>query len=288
MNSPAYLAMPHVSGFISWLASELDSESTFQHSYINRRSLEQWSCVSLFNAFELYRWNHPGNTRLNFKGGSCFHSNGLALAALCQDLADANHEDSLILRAAVDVMRWGGVTARNESWLCANELGLGRMVQEVQAAIDAGNTESLVLRSKALRFNSGMTKVYSLLCKDFIIYDSRVAAGLGWLVVKYCQAHNLFKVPEALCFPWAAAKESDTALVPKHRNPGIGGLKFKGLRSGHHHATWNMRASWVLGSVLTHPSAAGSRFHSVSTPNEPLRALEAALFMIGYDLGHQS
>jgi hypothetical protein len=43
-----------------------------------------------------------------------------------------------------------------------------------------------VLRSKNLRLSSGMIKVYSLLCKDFIIYDSRVAAGLGWMVVKYC------------------------------------------------------------------------------------------------------
>jgi hypothetical protein len=43
----------------------------------------------------------------------------------------------------------------------------------------------------------------------------------------------------------------------------------------------------VLSSVLAHPGAAGSRFQCVVTPNDPLRALEAALFMIGYDLGEQ-
>jgi hypothetical protein len=97
----------------------------------------------------------------------------------------------------------------------------------------------------------------------------------------------LSKVPEGLCFPWAAAKEGKNTLAPKRRDPGTGGLKFKVLRSGHHHAMWNMRASWVLSAVLAHPSAAGSRFHLVPTPNDPLRALEAALFMIGYDLGDQ-
>ncbi|KMN24597.1 hypothetical protein TU85_03060 [Pseudomonas helleri] len=287
MNSQTYLALPHVSGFIRWLASELNSESCFKHQYVNRRSGEKWTCSSLYNAFENYRWNHPGNARLGFNPGVCSSSNGIALSALRQDLVSATGSDSHTLEAAVDVMRWGGVMARNADWLKANNVGLGRMLQGVQAAIVAGDDQAPVLRSKSLRFNSGMTKVYSLLCKDFIIYDSRVAAGLGWLVVKHCQAHGLSKVPAALCFPWAAAKEGENTLAPKRRDPGTGGLKFKGLRSGHHHAMWNMRASWVLSAVLAHPDAAGSRFHVVPSPNDPLRALEAALFMIGYDLGDQ-
>jgi hypothetical protein len=94
-------------------------------------------------------------------------------------------------------------------------------------------------------------------------------------------------VPEALCFPWAAAKEGKKPLVPKSRNAGAAKLKLKGLRSGRYHAMWNMRASWVLSAVLAHPDAAGSCFHLVPCPNDPLRDLEAALFMIGYDLGDQ-
>lgn len=287
MSRQTYLALSHVPEFIRWLATELDSESRFKHQYVNRRTGEKWSCSSLYSAFENYRWNHPGNARLGFNPGVCSSSNGIALSVLRQDLVSAGGSDSRTLEVTVDVMRWGGVTAHNADWLKANKVGLGRMLQDVQTAIGAGDDQAPVLRSKNLRFNSGMTKVYSLLCKDFIIYDSRVAAGLGWLVVKYCQAHGLFKVPEALCFPWAAAKEAKNVLVPKRRDPGTGGLKFKGLRSGHHHAMWNMRASWVLSSVLAHPSAAGSRFQWVATPNDPLRALEAALFMIGYDLGEQ-
>ena len=287
MCRQTYLTLSHVPEFIHWLATELDTESRFKHQYVNRKTNQKWSCSSLYDAFEQYCWNHPGSARLGFNPGKCSSSNGIALSTLCQDLISAAGSDSRTLDATIDVMRWGGVTARNADWLKANEAGLGRMLQGVQAAIDAGDDQAPVLRAKKLRFNSGMTKVYSLLCKDFIIYDSRVAAGLGWMVVKYCQAHGLCKVPEALRFPWAAAKEGKNALAPKRRDPGIGGLKFKGLRSGQQHAMWNMRASWVLSSVLAHPGAAGSRFQNVATPNDPLRALEAALFMIGYDLGEQ-
>lgn len=287
MSRQTYLTLTHVPAFIHWLATELESETRFKHQYVNRKTDEEWSCNGLYNAFEKYCWNHPGNARLGFNPGECSSSNGIALSALRQDLVNAAGSDSRILEATVDVMRWGGVAARNADWLKANKAGLGRMLQNVQTAIGDGDDQASVLRSKNLRFNSGMTKVYSLLCKDIIIYDSRVAAGLGWMVVKYCQEHDLSEVPEALCFPWAAAKEGKKSLAPKRRNPGTAKLKFKGLRSGRHHAMWNMRASWLLSAVLAHPGAAGSRFHLVPSPNDPLRALEAALFMIGYDLGDQ-
>jgi hypothetical protein len=286
MNRHAYFALPHVSGFITWFAAELDCESRFKHEYVDRRSGMQWSCNRLFDAFDRYRWNHPGNVRLGFDSGHCPMSNGIALSALRNDLQAINGDDRRALDATLDVMSWGGVSAGNANWLKANKDGLASLLEAVQGALDAGDELAPVLRSKQLRFNSGMTKVYSLLCKNFVIYDSRVAAALGWLVVKYCQAQGLSKVPQGLGFPWAAAKEALNADTPKCRNPGAGVLKFKGLRSGAHHALWNLRASWVLNAVLAHPAAKASPFQSVGAPNDPLRALEAALFMIGYDLGH--
>lgn len=107
MNDQTYLALPDVSGFISWLATELDSQVHFNHQYVNRKTDEKWSCSSLYNAFENYRWNHPGNARLGFNRGFCSSSNGIALSALRQDLVNACGSDSRTLDAAVDVMRWG-------------------------------------------------------------------------------------------------------------------------------------------------------------------------------------
>lgn len=284
MKRSTYLADFHVAGFVQWMATELDS-SLFQHAYVDRRSGNEWNCTSLFDAFEKYQWNHPGNQRLAFSPGSTFSSNAKALTALKADFVTAGTDDSKVLEAAWGVMAWGGVTARNNEWLILNKAGLGQSLRTVQAAINAGDPDVPALRGDQLRFNSGMTKVYSLLCDDFVIYDSRVAASLGWLIVKYCNAKNLDSVPSSLCFPWAAAKEAQSAVSPKRRDPGTGPYKFKRLRSGSHHALWNMRASWTLAAVLAHPSATGCGFHGSVGPQDSLRALEAALFMIGYDLG---
>lgn len=284
MNRQSYLAVAHVAGFIDWLADELESTSLFRHQYVNRRDASIWQCDSLFDAFDGYRWNHPGNPRLSYGTGDSPASNGLALDALRRDLLAARDDDERSLLASLDVMAWGGVTARNADWLKANRDGLAATLQAVKAALDAGDPQSPVLRSKGLRFNSGMTKIYSLICDDFLIYDSRVAAALGWLVVKYCEAKRLSWVPAELCFPWAAAKEGLASVTPKRRNPGRGLLQFKRLRAGYHHALWNLRASWLLSAVLAHPAAAGSRFNRMQGPVTPLRALEAACFMIGYDL----
>lgn len=281
----AYATLPHVAEFIEWLAGELDSPALIKHAYIDRRSGMMWSCDSLYGAYQAYAWNHPGNTRLGFAPGVCSASNAKALDALRDDLQAAGSNDALILQAALDVMAWGGVTAHNAEWLKANEAGLARMLLEVKTALINKDPAALVLRSKALRFNSGMTKIYSLICPDFVIYDSRVAAALGLLVVKYCQAKGLGKVPAGLDFPWAAAKESGSTLDPKRRNPSTGSLRFKRLRSGAHHARWNINASWVLAQVVAHPLTAASRFRHGATPAQTLRAIEQALFMIGYDLG---
>jgi hypothetical protein len=287
MKRQDYLNLSHVAGFINWLGTELDSETLFQHQYVERRTGKQWTCNSLHEAFQAYQWNHPGNARLGFNPGACSTSNGNALSALRKDLVNAAGSDSLTLQATLDVMAWGGVTAGNAKWLKANRSGLSEMIQTVQAAINAGDHDNPVLRSKDLRFNSGMTKVYALACDDFLIYDSRVAAALGWLVVMYCQAHGLTQVPDALCFPWAAAKEGENASAPKRRDPGTGPFKFKRLRAGSHHLKWNLQASWLLSAVLAHPGAAASPFNIESGAHDPLRALEACLFMIGYDLGKQ-
>ena len=70
--------------------------------------------------------------------------------------------------------------------------------------------------------------------------------------------------------------------MPKWRIRG-GGV-FPRLHSGPLHAAWNLRASWLLKAIIDHANAAVSQFKQVNGPGNPLRALEAALFMIGYDL----
>ena len=281
---PAYKDRAEVNAFIEWLADQLGSNKPLEHHYTNRQTRKIWQFSSLHDAFEQYEWNHPGVAHLNVSAGNCGNSNAKALEALAADLSAAACDDSM-LRGTQATMSWGGVSAKNNRWLEENRVGLAAMIEQVAEVLRYGDLDSPRFFSD-LRFNAGMTKVYSLICKNFIIYDSRVSAAMGWLVMKYCCDRKLTSRPDGLRFPWAPAKEAQNTVAPKNRDPSLEcDFKFPRLRRGHHHALWNMRASWVLSEALAHPSARASRFHEGF--GNPLRKLEMGLFMIGYDLGHR-
>lgn len=277
---PAYKQCAQVQAFVEWLARHLGANQPLQHEYRNRQTGKHWQFTDLYDAFTQYQWQHPGVPHLQVSAGSCATSNTQALNALSVDLGAARC-DATMLRGAKATMAWGGVAARNNQWLEDNQNGLATMVEQVARVLRTGDLDNPRF-AKDLRFNAGMTKVYSLICQDFIIYDSRVAAALGMLVVMHCEETGLGVLPQGLRFPWAPAKEGQNTAVPKRRNPGCSAFKFPGLRRGRHHALWNMRASWVLSQALAHPLAANSPFHGGG--GNALRRLEMALFMIGYDL----
>lgn len=270
-----------VSDFVDWLAKNLGNASLFTHEYTDRRSGTPWKCQGLQDACTHYHWRHKG--ALGVPSGTDLTSNDAALNALRSALRNSINpaNDQAAFSAAADVMKWGGVQAGNIRWLSININNLAQTLTSTAAALTRSNLAEPILMSKDLRFNAGMTKVYSLLVKDFIIYDSRVAAALGWIVVKYCQEKKLSSVPRELAFPWAPSKEGPHAKSPKNRDPGQSNFCFPRLIAGAHHAEWNLKASWILAEVLVRaPASAFAGPCAVSA----LRRLEAALFMIGYDL----
>lgn len=287
MKKIQYLADFHVSSFVEWMSQNIDS-STFEHRYLIRSNRRSWSCKSLSDACNQYDWPHPPIERLCVPGGSTFESNAKALRALEIDLKAAlvfPYDDGLACIASIDVMYWGGVQARNAKWLADNREGLAKLLAETGEAFESGDASHPLICKSDFRFNAGMTKIYSLICSNFVIYDSRVAAALGWAVTKFCEEKSLSQVPDGLRFPWSPAKESETARNPKRRNPGKSSLQFPRLRTGRHHAEWNLKANWVLDAVINHPNSVVSDLNKTRDLASPLRALEAALFMIGYDLG---
>lgn len=273
-----------VRDFVNWLSANLSNQRLFAHRYIDRRTQQHLQFNGLEDACRQYRWKHKG--LIGVPAGDDLPSNHAALNTLCMALQhslklDAPASDQAACAAASAVMVWGGVQAKNVSWLQANIRGLAPMLASTTAALNSSNLINPILQRAGLRFNAGMTKVYALLADDLIIYDSRVAAALGWIVVKYCQAHRLTSVPSELAFPWAPAKEARTVAYPKNRNPAQHGLLFPRLSAGPRYAEWNLKASWVLQAALAQDTT--SQFAQPSTI-PALRRLEAALFMIGYDL----
>ncbi len=286
MKKNTYLKNMDVVQFIEWLSANLDN-GTLAHSYVNRRS-GSWRCASLYDAYLQYHWPHAALPRLSLSGGVSFTHNAHTLGVLQRQLQHAltpQLNDPAACVAAIDVMTWGGVRAGNVRWLHSNQAELANLLSKTRDALNANDTDHSDLNDSGLRFNAGMTKVYSLLSDSLIIYDSRVAAALGWTVTKYCQDKGMSQVPAELSFAWAPAKTAPGHPDPKRRNPSVGTLKFPSLAAGARHAGWNLKASWLLSAVLASPAAKDSKFTQNNLPQKQLRAIEAALFMIGYDLG---
>lgn len=282
MSKRTYLQDPDVQEFIQWLAKNLDT-NLLAHQYVVRCSKKHWQCTSLFDAYKKYDWSFSAVPELGITAGNCFAANNVVLDAIQQKLkkALADADNGALLQAAKCLMAWGGVTNGNNKWLDRHQDQLVSIITETKEVLSSGDVAAF---PETIRFNAGFTKLYALICDDLIIYDSRVAAALGWLVVKFCQETQRSEVPESLRFPWAGAKEASTAANPKNRCPNSGPLVFSRLRSGRYHAQWALQASWLLKEVLEVDTSPFSRLAA----QEQLRALEAALFMIGYDLGFDS
>lgn len=87
-------------------------------------------------------------------------------------------------------------------------------------------------------------------------------------------------IPANLNFPCMPPMEGVNARIRKSRNPGKNGGEFQNMNNNPtRHAQWNLRASWIIEAALA--AATGTRFTS-------MRAVEAALFMWGYDLNGNS
>jgi hypothetical protein len=278
MNSAQFLNESDVAEFISWLVPRLDQEGSLPHIYEDRKCKKTWKCTCLHSAFEQYAWRFSCKT-LACKGET-FSESRAVLEKLRQRLLCglSGREPSLVAESCIGILQWGGVRRHNVEWVKAKSDQLMPILGE-DAALLQDAEPTLDSLTELHRFNAGFSKIYSLLLDDFlIIYDGRVGAALGALVRDWCRSTARQKVPELLGFPWSAPKEDKGMRKPKQRNPSVGELIFPRIGSEAHHALWAVRASWLLKSLV---ASEPNRF---SIEPAPLRALEAALFMVGYHL----
>ena len=133
-----------------------------------------------------------------------------------------------------------------------------------------------------LQMNAGFTKIYSCLAKNFIMYDSRVGAALGLLVRKYHEVAQLSNdIDPSLNFPWSegAGENKDNGSAGR-RDPSSQRYKFQkmGTNAVARYTIWNVRANWIVETLV--PQLDLTEQDGVPAH----RQVEAALFMIGYDV----
>ena len=268
MRREGYLGRECVQGFIEWLRLLVRDERPFKHQYRMLKPACDWSCCSLYDAHERYCW-----------GSSDFWATQAKLDHLCCQIraAERDNDNDAFVEAACRILKWGGVAPHNCKKLC--ELGERALPTFRAAACLLRPTRADTSQLGGVQFmNSGWTKVYSLILDAFPMYDGRVGAAMGYLVRLYCTEKHMGGVPEPLEFRWLDGKGNH------NRNPSKGCLQFRRL-SYTDPRTWakcNVRAAWILSEVCGE-----GRFGDLPDNRRP-RALEAALFMIGYELPRDS
>lgn len=292
-NETNYLNLPEVSDFVDWLrklSSQSDDES-FPHSYEieakrRKKTKERWSCNNLYEAFEKYEWsfsfidvyknkNITGNTYRDSEE-QLNYLKGLLLAGV------KKNDNVQCLNSCIMILKWGGVLGGDE---IGNKKKINEMSEDISCYLKSvkeyfdndpvlTSRYSVKVKGKEcpIIMNAGFTKIYSLLCGDFIIYDGRVGAALGLLVRTYLTGKSIEKIPGSLDFRYGRARNSKV-----NRNPSTEKYEFKPLGSSDPvHIRNNLKANWIIKSIDL-SSAEGFKQQS-----NPARAFESALFMLGY------
>jgi hypothetical protein len=267
MKQEDYLQQKEVAAFIKWMGGKLDGEKAFVYGYTTKKPKGNWSCTSLYDAYLHYDWNGKGCT-----------ANQEELNGYSKALRDAvaQGDEAATKKVCIDILRWGGVLPGNEE-VVNRKKDLATYLRGAQGILNPATCDTDDAFFDCFRINSGFTKIYSLLIPDFIIYDSRVGAALCYLVRLFCEERDEKSIPESLHFSYGEAKGGGVKRCPDSLR-----YKFKVFapNKADERLLHNMQAGWLFKAVLeNNPSA----FNNLDEATR-VRALEAALFMIGYAL----
>ncbi len=285
MNKTEFLNSSSIQDFVEWISLELDAPGSFEHKYVMRRPKGRvWICNSIFSAFENYNWpftcRHPlSNSPIK---GNTFEESKTLLDELAEGLHDSIYQDNIELcqKYCFAVLEWGGVLPKNRNKVLNIGSNISMYLRNTGNRLnpDTFDTEDY---NEDIIMNAGFTKIYSLLIDNFVIYDGRVGAALGLLVRKFCDEKGLLNIPAELLFAYGNARGKYDATVQNRRNPSNKKYRFPVLGNVYwKHTDNNLRANWLLKEII---DKTDSGFKGLN-PSFQLRAFEAALFMIGYDV----
>jgi len=306
-------------GFVTWLVGALNQFPDFTHcwrarGHINQSGFSQgtlWACTSLFGAYQQYVWPAAVNSQTPHWKGRFFEESETFLSSkgALLNTAISTNQANQARDYAIDILYWGGVGRRpavaphlraggipNPQFLPHLRETADHLVMVYKYGFPAGYTGFNDKNGHALRIDSGTTKIYSLLIDEFVMYDGRVASALAFLVRIWWKSQhtktnpvNYAGIPERLRFSY------DAAAGHEHRNPnpiGPAGNRmplFPRLGVNADRIKENIRASWLLDEVLAIDQRKGgqrSNFSFLTPLSRRLRALEAAIFMVGYDVSN--
>jgi hypothetical protein len=266
----------NVINFVDHLKGLIKDEG-FEHKYpLKNDNDKEWSCSSLADAKNSYSWEKHNfqETKIHLKGIS---------DRLKKSFLDGDEKEAL--RSCVDILDWGGIPSGTHGIV---KLYLdNNLINSIEKSLREMSNNDVCLDGfkprtdgvQPFRMNSSFTKIYSLLSSSpFIIYDSRVSAALQLIAKKFwINIGEGKKLPDVLSFIAleGRAKKANRNATDKDKNIVFDTAQYK---KEYNHAKWNVRANWIIERALEGVDV----FAGETDKLDKMRAVEAALFMIGY------
>jgi len=286
-----FLNDPEVVCFGGWLTKVICGTVT-----INYMATSDTQFGTLSEAKKAYQWPPkkkviplPTGAPVILQARANLAANEVVLDQLSAGLRVALHASptnhAVIAAWVKAIFVWGGVYTKrgNAAWLTGISGHVGTYLPRTLKVLGSVLREQDIDHLLDLRSNAGTTKVHSLALPAFIIYDSRVAAALSWLVVRWACETERTAVPVKLQFGCMRPNTSDRNKLrtPAKRIFPYFSPVANNLNSQRRHARWNLRANWLLYRSLAQAQRTCGKNEFAS-----LRDVEAALFVMGADLSH--
>lgn len=282
MNRTEFLKQPEVIGFTDWLAATLPLRKIRLNIRSSKFVPGGIQATTRFTDLvpHHYCWRATGQTT----GGwaeACAKTNALSVNLRA---AVQSNDPQTTLTACSDVLEWGGErNALKGARPFLTTLGPGICQYIAQAHQEmALNTANLHTGFPGVQLmNSMLTKVHAFYSTEGLpIYDSRVSAASAALVEFWRQHSGTHQLPDTLSFPLAGGSQKPqhklTCLFDQAISPGT--LLYTIQNTPQRWASAKVRLAWVMAETLRKAPAL------FAGQPDRMRAMEASLFMVGYDL----
>lgn len=266
-----------------------------QHGKEKSGEKEVWSCSSLNDAFDQYWWHGDYNKN---------ESQLSELANEIREIQKPGYSEQQLFISCIKILDWGQVYRGSIAWLInALESGsLKRLILQGKALIESDAPDiTPFCDSGELRMDSGITKIYSLICDNSIIYDDRVASAMTLIAGRtFFNNTNLSLEEKSHLSKEIKNTESlghgdSKKQKNKFNNPSY----FSSQVKVENHAQLNIYANWIIDEAINRslkentPKINRDWKVNINTdqasPDEIShlrRKIEAALFMIGSDISY--
>jgi hypothetical protein len=175
----------------------------------------------------------------------------------------ANKDEKAAGEKCLEILKWGGVSQKNSTRI--GQLVVDkRLIETLEKALAVIESKSIDTDKIDFHVNSGFSKIYTAISGRFIIYDSRVAAQMCYMI-KQC-----FKGKNPLEFGKTAYR------AKTKRDPG---KEFPMVSSNpKQYFISNIKASWIIEEL-----AIKNPVENYST-EKLIFAIQTALFVLGKEI----